>query len=142
MQFSLVLSLGIAVSAVTASGRFTETCTDIFLRGTTLSASCNFAGQRRRNLACKRDADGKLDARCGGRDPNHTSIDLGRCLGNAGGLIQCSPTHPNMNGCNCGLGTDGSVQLYCECSSSTGEKLPGWVDLDTCIGNNDGTLVC
>ncbi|KAK1978646.1 hypothetical protein LZ30DRAFT_799716 [Colletotrichum cereale] len=125
MHFSFVLSLGMAVSAVTATGSFSQSCDDITLDGRILSANCRFIGEKR-SLACKRDTHGRLSARCPEPLPNPTSIDLGKCLKNNGGVIQCLPTNPDLTGCDCALPVIGTglpkTQLNCDCTTTSPDQ--------------------
>ncbi|KAF8981840.1 Cyanovirin-N, partial [Cyathus striatus] len=78
-----------------------------------------------------------------------TSLDLNTCIINASGYLLCRPIHYIMRSGGF-LGScqptnspsTGDTYLQATCLDGQGGNNRASIDLDTCVGNADGVLVC
>ncbi|KAB5589440.1 putative effector protein [Ceratobasidium theobromae] len=107
----------LALGGVQAAENFRATCKDIKLKSNTvLQASCQ-------------KADGKYSS---------SSLDLNKCIVNNNWKLQCQANGNFGNSCrNCSYQDFGALYCYCDPGSNFAS-----INLDTCIGNNNGQLFC
>ncbi|EJD35733.1 hypothetical protein AURDEDRAFT_175183 [Auricularia subglabra TFB-10046 SS5] len=123
----VVLSVLFALPGVSASAGFGLTCTDIHLTGD--GAGLNIA------------------ATCGnerGGNSGEQVLSLNSCLVNNDGEFACEFDGAGPKSCTaCTLGGDILTVITCNCVRANGAtSYSASFDLNTCIGNNDGVLVC
>lgn len=111
-------ALAASIPTTLGANGFLNTCTSPSLKGSTLKASCINGG--------------------GGN--NDASIDLNNCLTNSNGALG-SPGNGAFDSCkDCSLS---GGDLTCSCTRPNGQGDDfSTIDLNTCIGNNGGVLVC
>ncbi|EJD35730.1 Cyanovirin-N [Auricularia subglabra TFB-10046 SS5] len=111
--------LSALLTSVSASSGFGLTCSDIHLDGQNIVATCLNEG---------------------GGNNGAQALGLNSCLINNNGEFACQFNGGGLNSCNdCSLG--GTV-ITCNCFRANGGTDTSSFDLNTCIGNNDGVLVC
>ncbi|EJD46917.1 Cyanovirin-N [Auricularia subglabra TFB-10046 SS5] len=125
MQLSLSFFLALAAvpTAVLGASGFAGSCWDIHIEGG--------------------GSDLKLGATCrniGGGDNGRRVIPLNSCLTNANGALQCKTFGNAMQSCN-GCSLAGTF-LTCTCSRLNGGTNVANINLNNCVGNNDGRLEC
>ncbi|KAF8609768.1 Cyanovirin-N [Ceratobasidium sp. AG-I] len=119
MYFSNLLaafgfSLFAAVS-VSAGGGFSASCSNYYVSGYTLTATCGN----------------------GSGGTKTTSIDLNRCIANYNGNLACAANGGFGGSCSgCGIRT--GAYMICGCRPS-GTPI---IDLDSCVANYGGNLAC
>jgi hypothetical protein len=115
---ALLLSFNMAIANAWATGEFSQTCNNISLEGSTLTASCE-------------KADGyTLSA---------TSIDLNPYIANLDGTLSWDGDKFALTCDNIGLA--GKNRLRAECERADGETYLGsYINLDEHIANIDGQL--
>jgi len=108
-------------SVAKRDGGFTNNCIAVSLSGWTLKADCQIS-------------TGSYIA---------TSLDLKECLGwGAGGYILCQPEEADAYQVCEKLSLSGSSTLTATCSNASGGSRTSSTNLDTCVSNNQGSLVC
>ncbi|KAI6021203.1 Cyanovirin-N [Pisolithus marmoratus] len=119
MRF-LVVSLSLVTAAtLCAAGDFAASCYNYYLENTEFFATC-------------RKDTGSDQA---------TSIDLNQCVTNNRGALQCTSANGYYaDTCeNCGLS---GTNLDCTCGNGSGGTDSTSVNLNDCVGNSNGVLVC
>ncbi|EJD42486.1 Cyanovirin-N [Auricularia subglabra TFB-10046 SS5] len=116
-QFRALLA-ALFAAGVSASSGFANSCWDIHLTG--------------------KNADTKLGATC--RNIGGGDIPLNSCLANNNGIFACKTGGNAMNSCkSCSLA---GTFLTCTCNRINGGTDVTNINLNNCVGNNDGRLQC
>ncbi|TLS21069.1 uncharacterized protein PpBr36_10468 [Pyricularia pennisetigena] len=125
MQFSTISAFSLAAAGVQAAKGFTSTCR--MVAGTYSQVGFTITTE------CQR-ADGEFDG-------STTSLDITNCFHAIDGIIACGPG--GISGCSCGNNPNGVGIMTCTCPKNSGALSPQQqVDLNQCIGNDNGKLVC
>lgn len=115
---ALFLSLNLAIGNAWATGEFSQTCVDINVDGSTLTATCE-----------------KAD----GYTLSTSSIDLNSYIANLDGTLSWDGDQFALTCDNTGLA--GGSRLRAECEKADGvTHLGSYIDLDDHIANIDGQL--
>ncbi|KAH7923041.1 Cyanovirin-N [Leucogyrophana mollusca] len=110
--------LCIAPSVVLATGDFSRSCPDYSVRGAILYAVC-------------RRVDGSQVT---------TQLDLDHCLENGNGKLVCRQNGAYASSCSaCSFS---GTTLSCQCRDEESHPQYTSIDLDQCVGNSNGNLVC
>ncbi|KAB5589445.1 hypothetical protein CTheo_7113 [Ceratobasidium theobromae] len=123
MHFTNLLAFAgaslVAVSGVQAANNFGTTCNSITMTSNNvLRASC-------------RKVNGSYST---------STLDLNRCVVNNSGNLGCQSNGNYAYSCNyCGLVGSGSTTMSCQCSPGGHYTT---LNLNNCVGNNDGSLTC
>ncbi|KAB5591183.1 hypothetical protein CTheo_5392 [Ceratobasidium theobromae] len=123
MHFTSFLTL-VGASLFAASGvqaaNFGSTCSNIYLSGTTLTATCT-----------------KVKG-----SPTTTSLDLNNCIINNQGIPLCKVGGNFAASCSgCYLDSSVYTQMWCTCNGGVGPHSASIV-LNNCVSNLDGVLSC
>ncbi|KAI6006274.1 Cyanovirin-N [Pisolithus orientalis] len=116
----LVVSLSfVAAATLCTAGDFAASCYNYYLENTEFFATCRTES---------------------GSDQS-TSIDVNQCVTNDHGALQCVSANGNYaDTCeNCYLS---GTNLDCVCGNGNGGTDSASVNLNNCIGNSNGVLVC
>ncbi len=115
---AIFLSFNLVTANAWATGQFSQTCKDISIDGSTLTATCE-----------------KAD----GYTPSTTSIDLNPYIANLDGTLDWDGDKFALTCDNIGLA--GASRLRAECERADGQTSLGtYIDLNEHITNIDGTL--
>ncbi|MFN6465675.1 MAG: CVNH domain-containing protein [Nostoc sp. DedVER02] len=114
---AIFLSFNLVTGNAWATGQFSQTCKNISVNGSTLTATCE-----------------KAD----GRTPSTTSIDLNPHIANLDGTLDWDGDKFALTCDNIGLA--GASRLRAECETADGDTLGTYIDLNEHITNIDGTL--
>lgn len=121
--FAVFLSFNLVVDQAKATGQFSQTCYDINISGSTLSATCE-----------------KAD----GYTPKDTSIDLDQYIGNLDGTLSWGDEKFSLTCENIGLAqllSSRQLVLSAKCEKRDGITYDqSDIELDDHIANIDGTL--
>ncbi|TLD20379.1 hypothetical protein PspLS_08462 [Pyricularia sp. CBS 133598] len=125
MQFSTITVISFAVAgAHAASSGFTKSCLmtlDKFtLKGLTISTQCQGVDGRPTGFT--------------------TNLDITNCYNAIDGVVSCG--QGGISGCRCSINPNGVGILDCNCPNNSGKASSNSVNLDDCIGNKGGQLVC
>lgn len=113
---AFVVSFNLATDGALALGKFSQTCRDIKVSGSELSASCERAN--------------------GGYQP--TSINLNPYIENVDGVLKWQPKN-FIETCK-GTGVSGGSKLQAECKNREQNFVSAAINLDDHIANIDGNL--
>ncbi|KAH7910391.1 Cyanovirin-N [Hygrophoropsis aurantiaca] len=124
MQYTYLqlLASGLLLFAVpnVAATDFSASCSDWYMDGTVLYASCNAA-------------DGVA---------TNTAVDLTDCLTNTNGSLACAAVGDYSDSCtDCAI-ESGTSYLLCDCQNGSGGDPASILDLNSCLSNNNGSLAC
>ncbi|KAH7929527.1 Cyanovirin-N [Leucogyrophana mollusca] len=142
MQFTLLpfVASGLLFFATSNVGAidFSASCSDWYMDGTVLFATCNAA-------------DGTATS---------TALDMNDCITNEGGSLACAVVGDYSSSCtDCAI-ESGTADLLCDCENGTGGDPASILDLseftlayllklpsvtvfaDSCVSNNNGSLAC
>ncbi|KAB5589404.1 putative effector protein [Ceratobasidium theobromae] len=123
MHFNNLLAFAsaslIALTGVQAADRFGDSCKDL-----------------------RMISNNMLQANCRKRDGSYgiTSLDLNKCVTNNGSFLQCQRNGNYATTCEyCSLVETAKTNLACRCSPGPRYTV---LDLNKCVGNNNGQLTC
>jgi hypothetical protein len=116
--FSVFLAFNLLTGNAWASGQFSQTCGDINLNGSTLTATC-------------KKADGYA--------PSTSSIDLNQYIENIDGTLEWNGAKFALTCNNLGLVRTSTLRAECERADQV-NTLGTYINLDEHIANIDGTL--
>ncbi|KAF8981838.1 hypothetical protein BDQ17DRAFT_1438192 [Cyathus striatus] len=72
-----------------------------------------------------------------------TSLDLNKCIINASGYLRCQTNGGFLGSCQpTNSPTTGNAYLQATCGNGNGGYYRDSFDLNTCVGNSNGVLVC
>ncbi|CZR65306.1 uncharacterized protein PAC_15206 [Phialocephala subalpina] len=117
--FTTALLVMVIPKALASDGGFAESCMRIDFQGSTLKAVCTQAN--------------------GGQ--HYTELDLNGCINNLDGDLYCGGSGFASSCGDCYI-VGGTTVLLCECSDVSGNGYAADIELDGCIGNQNGNLAC
>ncbi|KAB5589145.1 putative effector protein [Ceratobasidium theobromae] len=108
---------------------------------TIVQAAGFFATSCRPNFGILGTSNVTLFANCRNRAGSYadTTLDLNRCLVNYGGQLSCQANGSFALSCSDCFVDDRAV-MYCLCDPW--KKSRAMINLNDCVGNNDGVLTC